>query len=153
MPPRSRWRSRLAWPPPPRRCHSEHAAHLLSRPEALASPLPRHLVRSNPCESIGPPPPSTVPARESITMSRIPQRGALRARKTTPTFAHATPRALALAALLSTALGSAPAWSQASSSASSSADSLQELRQQLDEMRRQYDARIQALEARLQEAP
>lgn len=85
-------------------------------------------------------------------MSRIPQRGALRARKTTPTFAHATPRALALAALLSTALGSAPAWAQASSSASSSADSLQELRQQLDEMRRQYDARIQALEARLQEA-
>ncbi len=84
-------------------------------------------------------------------MSRISQRGAQRARiATTPsTSAIAAPRALALAAVLSTALGSVPAWAQATGT---SPDSLQELRQQLDEMRRQYDARIQALEARLQEA-
>ena len=88
-------------------------------------------------------------------MSRIPQRGALRARIATTSFAPSSPsapRALALAALLSTGLGSASAWAQAANAGSSSADSLQELRQQLDEMRRQYDARIQALEARLQEA-
>jgi len=88
-------------------------------------------------------------------MFRIPQRGALRARIATPssTVHPFSPRALAMAAVLSTGLGSAPAWAQAvSASASSSADSLQELRLQLEEMRRQYDARIQALEARLQEA-
>ncbi|WP_286743351.1 TonB-dependent receptor, partial [Aquabacterium sp. UBA2148] len=83
-------------------------------------------------------------------MSRTPQRGALRARIASPLSAPHTPRALALAAVLSTALGNAPVWAQ--STAPSSADSLQELRQQLDEMRRQYDARIQALEARLQAA-
>lgn len=81
-------------------------------------------------------------------MSRLAQRGAERARVTTPSspLAVATPRALALAALLSTSLGGAPVFAQASGT---STDSLQELRQQLDEMRRQYDARIQALEARL----
>lgn len=89
-------------------------------------------------------------------MFRTSQRGAARARAIatshasfTPSFA---PRSLALAAVLSTGLGSAPAWAQASNASPSSADSLQELRQQLDEMRRQYDTRIQALEARLQEA-
>jgi len=83
-------------------------------------------------------------------MSRTFQRGALRARAITPAF---TPRALALAALLSTGLGSTPAWAQATQAApSAAADALQDLRQQLDDMRRQYDARIQALEARLQEA-
>src|SRR3989344_1314656 len=66
MPPRSRWRSRLAWPPPPRRCHSEHAAHLLSRPEALASPLPRR--RPAP----PPPPPRAPPGRPPPPPSHPP---------------------------------------------------------------------------------
>lgn len=80
------------------------------------------------------------------------QGGALRARPITSNSASITPgapRALALAAVLGTALSGAPAWAQASNT---SADTLQELRQQIDEMRRQYDARIQALEARLQAA-
>lgn len=83
-------------------------------------------------------------------MFRIPQRGAQRARIASSLSTPNAPRALALAAVLSTGLGSAPAWAQNTSPAS--ADSLQELRQQLDDMRRQYDARIQALEARLQAA-
>ena len=45
-------------------------------------------------------------------MSRISQGGALRARIDSPLSATNTPRALALAAILSTALGNAPAWAQ-----------------------------------------
>lgn len=82
-------------------------------------------------------------------MFRTPSRGAKRARAATPPSTPFTPRALALAAVLSTGLGSAPAWAQASDT---SAASLQELRQQIEELRRQYDARIQALESRLQAA-
>jgi hypothetical protein len=80
-------------------------------------------------------------------MFRTFHRGAVRARVTPVSSFPSTPRALALAAVLSTTLGAAPAWSQASPDTS-----LQDLRQQIDELRRQYDARIQALEARLQEA-
>ncbi len=82
-------------------------------------------------------------------MFRTPQRGALRARANPTSSDFFKPRALALAAVLSTGLGSAPAWAQSSDT---SANSLQELRQQIEELRRQYDARIQALESRLQAA-
>ena len=56
---------------------------------------------------------------------------------------HTPLTALALACLVATT----PAWAQ-----TANADTLNELRQQIEEMRRQYDARIQALEGRLQQA-